>query len=219
VSGGAGGGVRAGVDGGAGAIGVVPGTTPYPWPWDDGCPGSQLALVVAGWDAGWRARVDRSPAVVDDAVTALAAGVAGAGGTVVLLDHPAPRVALGERPPALVPPSGIVAHRIRVAGIDGFHGSGLDAALRSAGATHLLMAGHGLEGPVHSTLRSANDRGYECLLVVDACSPLDAGLAPAARSMVEMSGGIFGAVGATADVLAALVPGVVPAGEPAPATT
>jgi len=78
--------------------------------------------------------------------------------------------------------------------------------LRAAGATHLLVAGHGLEGPVHSTLRSANDRGYECLLVIDACSPLDPGLAGAARSMVEMSGGIFGAVGTTADVLAALVP-------------
>jgi nicotinamidase-related amidase len=98
------------------------------------------------------------------------------------------------------------ARRVDAAGIDGFHGSGLDATLRAAGATHLLLAGHGLEAPVHSTLRSANDRGYECLLVLDASSPLRPDLVPAARSMVEMSGGIFGAVGTTRDVLAALVP-------------
>ena len=53
-------------------------------------------------------------------------------------------------------------------------------------------------------MRSANDRGYECLLVVDACAPLEPELVPAAISMVEMSGGIFGAVGTTAPVLAAL---------------
>ena len=183
-----------------GGIGPVAGTTPYPWPWDGGCSGERLALVVAGWDDGWRGRAAASTiGPADDATEALMAGVAAAGGLIVTVGHtPAPRS--GGAPPTSVP------GRIAAAGIDGFHGSGLDAALRAAGATHLLVAGHGLEGPVHSTLRSANDRGYECLLVIDACSPLDPGLAGAARSMVEMSGGIFGAVGTTADVLAALVP-------------
>ena len=112
------------------------------------------------------------------------------------------RVASGR-----IEPPGVVGGRgIEAAGIDAFHGSGLDAALRHAGATHLLIVGHGLEGPVHSTMRSANDQGYECLLVLDAASPLRPDLVPASRSMVEMSGGIFGAVGLTADVLAALVP-------------
>ncbi len=53
-------------------------------------------------------------------------------------------------------------------------------------------------------MRSANDRGYECLLVVDACAPLDPDLVAPATSMVEMSGGIFGAIGTTDPVLAAL---------------
>ena len=170
---------------------TVAGTTPYPWPWDGSCAGDRLALVVAGWDAGWRERADASHvADVERRVDDLAAAVSAAGGTVVAVGH-------GAAPSA--PGRPIVA-----SGIDGFHGSGLDATLRAVGATHLLVAGHGLEAPVHSTLRSANDRGYECLLVVDAGSPLDPALANAARSMVEMSGGIFGAVGSTADVLRAL---------------
>lgn len=191
----------------SGGIGPVAGTTPYPWPWDGGCGGSRLALVVAGWDAGWCSRVDPAhAAAAERSVQALAVAVVGAGGLVLTIGHsPAARLC---RPRAFRHPAAVAgaSRLIDAAGIDGFHGSGLDATLRSAGATHLLLAGHGLEAPVHSTMRSGNDQGYECLLVLDACSPLQPDLLPAARSMVEMSGGIFGAVGATADVLAALVP-------------
>jgi nicotinamidase-related amidase len=93
---------------------------------------------------------------------------------------------------------------IRADGIDGCFGGTLDAVLRRAGRTHLLVAGFGLEGPVHSTLRSANDRGYECLLVADASVALDPELEDAALLTVTMSGGIFGAVGTLAPTLAAL---------------
>jgi nicotinamidase-related amidase len=92
---------------------------------------------------------------------------------------------------------------LEAAGVDGFFGSCLDATLRGIGADQLLLTGAGLETCVHSTMRSANDRGYECLLVLDACVPYRPDLVPAARSHVEMSGGIFGAVGHTTDVLAA----------------
>ena len=77
----------------------------------------------------------------------------------------------------------------------------------------LLLVGGWLESNVHSTLRSANDRGYECLLVLDACTPYDAAMVAASRSQVEMSGGIFGAVGETAHVLAALA-ALLPRKEP-----
>ncbi len=53
-------------------------------------------------------------------------------------------------------------------------------------------------------MRDANDRGYECLLVLDACVPIDPDLVTASVSSIEMSGGIFGAVGTSADVIAAL---------------
>jgi nicotinamidase-related amidase len=53
-------------------------------------------------------------------------------------------------------------------------------------------------------MRAANDRGYECLLVSDASTPLDDELVDASYSMVGFSGGIFGAVATTAEVLALL---------------
>jgi nicotinamidase-related amidase len=85
-----------------------------------------------------------------------------------------------------------------------FHASPLDDLLRSQGRSDLILAGWGLEGPVHSTLRSANDRGYECLLVADASTALDPELVFASCEMVRFSGGIFGAFADTADVVAAL---------------
>jgi nicotinamidase-related amidase len=210
-----------------GGIGPVAGTTPYPWPYDGSCTGPRLALVVAGWDRGWRRRVTGpGAAAVESSLIGLASAVAAAGGTVVTLAHLGPpRLARLGRGPASVPdpvpvpdpgdPPGLPeAEHHTTAGLDGFWGSGLDAALRAVGATHLLVAGHGLEGPVHSTMRGANDQGYECLLVLDAATPLVADLVAPSRSMIEMSGGIFGAVGLAADVLAALRP--VPATAPTP---
>ncbi len=92
------------------------------------------------------------------------------------------------------------------AGWDGFFGTGLDSQLRRWGVTHLLLAGGPLETAVHSTMRSANDRGYECLLVVDATAALHPELLPQTLSMIEMSGGIFGANGTSSAVMAQLQP-------------
>lgn len=179
----------------------VAGTRPYPWPYDDSLEARSLALVLAGWDEGWRGRalVDAAPECC-----ALAGAVAAADGLVVAVAH-------GDAVP-LEPPRGAIA--VRAAGIDGFYGGGLDAVLRRRARTHLLVAGCGLEGPVHSTLRSANDRGFECLLVADAASPLTVDCVVGASSMVCMSGGIFGAVGDTGPVLDALehLVSIVPGG-------
>jgi len=103
-----------------------------------------------------------------------------------------------------VPPDRV----IRAAGWSGFHGSELDAVLREARRDLLLLAGCCLELGVHSTMRAANDRGYECLLVADACASADPALTANALSTIEMSGGIFGAVGDAAAVAAALLPPV-----------
>src|SRR3546814_10000875 len=88
-------------------------------------------------------------------------------------------------------------------GVDGFFGSPLESVLRQARIERLLLVGAWLETSVHSTMRTANDMGFECLLVVDACAPGDATLTANSVSMIEMSGGIFGAVGATARVVEA----------------
>jgi hypothetical protein len=180
-------------------LGPVAGTDPYPWPYDAPITTTRLALVVCGWDEHWRSRVGPAEAeTVTARVEALAAAVAAAGGAVIALAH----TSCAEDAPRPLALDG--ALHLCAGGIDGYTGSPLEGVLRRHDRSHLLLAGHGLEAPVHSTLRSANDRGAECLLVADACSPLDPSLTAAALSTVTMSGGIFGAVGTLDSTLAAL---------------
>ncbi len=109
-----------------------------------------------------------------------------------------------ERGPAARRPGDLVALAY---GVDGFSASPLADGLRALGTVHLVIAGFGLEGPVHSTLRTASDRGWECLLVADACAPFEPDLAPGALGMVEMSGGLFGVTTTAQGLLSALADG------------
>jgi hypothetical protein len=117
--------------------------------------------------------------------------------------HPDPKWRLDSE--GSIPPfGGRVAADVVVeaGGTSAFYASTLDDVLRRAGRSDLVIAGWGLEGPVHSTLRAANDRGFECLLVADASSAIDPTLIHASSEMVRFSGGIFGACASTNDVLA-----------------
>lgn len=191
--------------------GFVAGTAPYPWPWDGDLDPARLALVVAGSDHGW---IGRSADVetVATRIDEVAAVVRRFGGLTVHVAHDP--VAPGHPLPDRAPDSGETGRGATVdasvdltvvaGGIDGFFASPLDQRLRRAGRDHLLLAGFGLEGPVHSTLRSANDAGYECLLLTDACASLDPSTRDAAIATVTMSGGIFGAVGTSTALCEAL---------------
>jgi len=57
---------------------------------------------------------------------------------------------------------------------------------------------------VHTTMREANDRGYECLLLADCTGATQRRHHEAALSMVTMQGGVFGAVATSEQLLAAL---------------
>jgi biuret amidohydrolase len=81
----------------------------------------------------------------------------------------------------------------------------LDHVLRWRGITHLIFTGCTTDVCVHTTLREANDRNYQCLLVEDACASGDLYAHQAAVHMVTVEDGIFGAVASTDAVLAALV--------------
>lgn len=179
----------------------VAGTTPYPWPWDGVLDTTRTALVVTGWDHHWASAAPPTVTLID-----CVAAIARVLGPPILIGHRPPRRTSVRTSPSPLPPLplGSAPAPLRAQGTDGFYGSALDATLRSAGVDRVVLAGLGLETTVHSTMRSANDRGFECLLVLDACSPVDAALAPRAVSMVEMSGGIFGAVGTTSALLDAL---------------
>ncbi|MFJ1460590.1 cysteine hydrolase family protein [Nocardia sp. N2S4-5] len=85
-----------------------------------------------------------------------------------------------------------------------FYATDLDLLLRTRGITHLVLTGITTDVCVHTTLREANDRGYECLLLSDCTGATERRHHEAALSMVTMQGGIFGAVATSADLLAAL---------------
>ena len=57
---------------------------------------------------------------------------------------------------------------------------------------------------VHTTLREAHDRNFQCLLIEDACASGDAYAHAAAVHMVTVEDGVFGAVATAGDVMAGL---------------
>ena len=175
-----------GVDPNAEPAGVVGGTTPYPWPYDGVLTLERTALIVAGWNDEWWSRC-HDPAGVVGAIGRLARGAVD---TVITIDHGKPVAVHGVHPSSPRSRCRRSPDRARSPrpASTAFFGGPLDAVLRSRGTDHLLLVGLGLESTVHSTMRSANDHGYECLLVVDACAPLDPAALPHAVSMVDHVG-------------------------------
>lgn len=92
--------------------------------------------------------------------------------------------------PALSPQPGDLV--IRKPGKGAFHATGLDAILRAGGITHLLIGGVTTEVCVQSTMREANDRGYECLLVEDCAASYFPHFHAAVVEMLVAQGGIVG---------------------------
>ncbi len=89
-------------------------------------------------------------------------------------------------------------------GRDAFHASDLDLIVRTLGLTHLVLAGLSADGAVHATMRSANDRGLDCLLLDNAVLATDTRYADACISMTVMQSGIFGAACKTHNFVTAL---------------
>jgi nicotinamidase-related amidase len=85
-----------------------------------------------------------------------------------------------------------------------FFATDLDLLLRQRGIANLVLTGITTDVCVHTTLREANDRGYECLVLEDCCGATDKGNHDAALKMIKMQGGVFGAVSCAAFLLEAL---------------
>lgn len=85
-----------------------------------------------------------------------------------------------------------------------FYATDLDMVLRTRGVRNIILTGITTDVCVHTTMRDANDRGYECLLLEDCCGATDHGNHLAAINMIKMQGGVFGAVSDSKKLLAAL---------------
>jgi nicotinamidase-related amidase len=104
--------------------------------------------------------------------------------------------------PELAPAAGEVV--LDKPGKGSFYATDLETILRARGITHLVVTGVTTEVCVQSTVREANDRGFECLILADCTGSYFPEFYASALAMFKAQGGIVGWVGTSADLLTAL---------------
>ena len=85
-----------------------------------------------------------------------------------------------------------------------FYATELGAVLEEAGITHLIVTGVTTEVCVHTTVREANDRGYDALVLSDCVGSYFPEFQRVGLEMVAAQGGIFGWVADSTALLQAL---------------
>jgi nicotinamidase-related amidase len=186
-------------------IGPVVGAQPYAWPYDGSVPVGRTALLCIDWQTDFCG----PGGYVDGMGYDIGLTRAGLPATAKLLDHVRGLGMLvvhtreGHDPdlPEVAPAPGEVV--VDKPGKGAFYATNLDLVLRTHGITHLILTGITTDVCVHTTMREANDRGFECLILSDCTGATDPRNHAAALHMVTMQGGVFGCVATSLDVIAA----------------
>ncbi len=170
----------------------IPEALPYAWPWHGNFQPGRAALLV-----------------LHDGLEHLPGGPMWAQFELLLRECAQAGMALIALPPAHGPEAGLIAPDtfevvVRRPHIGGFTGTDLDAELRRRQLTDLVFAGFPFEIGADTTMREANDLGYECLALADLGTGVTPETLSGALASIRMSGGIFGATATTGQFLALL---------------
>lgn len=85
-----------------------------------------------------------------------------------------------------------------------FYATDLELLLHRNKIENIILTGITTDVCVHTTMREANDRGFECVILGDCCAATDPNNHKAALEMVKMQGGVFGAVSDSSSLLEGL---------------
>ena len=140
---------------------------------------------------------DCPPAKLTRGAPALRIGDKGPMGRILIRGEPGHAIV-----PELAPIEGEVV--IDKPGKGAFHATALREVLEVRGITHLVVMGVTTEVCVQTTMREANDRGYDCLLVEDGTESYFPEFKAATLAMVRAQGAIVGWTAASEQLLAAL---------------
>jgi nicotinamidase-related amidase len=158
----------------------------------------QARLLVIHTREGHRPDLsDAPPAKISRGTPDKRIGAAGPMGRILIRGEPGHDIV-----PALAPEPGEPV--IDKPGKGAFYQTDLDLMLRNHGIETLLVCGVTTEICVHTTVREANDRGYRCLVLGDACASYFPQFHEVGLAMIVAQGGILGWVSTTRDVIAAM---------------
>jgi biuret amidohydrolase len=193
---------------------------PYLWPFDGKWSPTDTALLLLGFQEAFVVGLDANAEL--SVANSLLKVASAAGVTIVaarrgygpeenplaarrrLLGDPIPERGSAEwalNAQIGLPPPTII---VDCAGDNAFFGTRLEETLRQRGIRNLLVTGLPTDGLVHATQRAANDMGFECLAIADACKGTSQARHDAQLRITTFGNGLFGTVATSADIHAAL---------------
>lgn len=194
--------------------------TPYSWPFDGQWSAADSALLILGFQNGTIAALGAEPEAAVAAKLIACAQEAGLpviasrrGRSEALSPVAARRAAMGDLVFAPGTPEWQLTDALGLQveasifdhpGDNAFYSTGLEAWLRRRGIRNLVLAGVPTEGLLHATQRAANDMGFECIAVSDACKGTTDARHAGQLHITVFGNGLFGTVARSDQLFSAL---------------